>query len=59
MRKTTLPELDKFRGVTSYPLGRRIGEALFKRDMMVTLSPNMGRMRHPYRNGKLLATPRE
>jgi len=58
MRKVTLPELDKLRGVTSYPLGRRIGEVLFKRDTMVIQSPNTGRMRHPYCDGKLLATLR-
>lgn len=58
MRKATPRELDKLRGVASYQLGRRVGEALFKRGVMIVHSRRTGRIRHVYRDGKLLATLR-
>lgn len=58
VRKVTDQELIKLRGVGSYQLGKGIGEVLFKRDTKVFHSPRTGRMRHLYRDGKLLATLR-
>ncbi len=58
MRKVTAEELIKLRGVASYQLGRGTGEVLFTGKTMVTHSSRTGRMRHLYRDGKLLATLR-
>ncbi len=58
MRKATAQELLKLRGVADYQLGRGTGEVLFKRNTMVVHSPRTGRIRHLYREGRLLATLR-
>jgi len=58
VRKVTAEELVKLRGVANYQLGRGVGEALFTGTTKVVHSPRTGRMRHLYRDGKLLATLR-
>jgi len=58
MRKATAEELFKLRGVASYQLGRGTGPALFTKETMVVHSSRTGRMRHLYRDGKLVATLR-
>lgn len=58
MRRVTEEQLMKLKGVANYQLGRGVGEALFTRTTMVVHSPRTGRMRHLYRNGKLIATLR-
>ena len=58
MRKASYRELDKIRGVASYQLGRGTGEALFRRGVMIVHSQRTGRIRHIYRDEKLLATLR-
>jgi len=58
VRKATAEELVKLRGIANYQLGRGVGEALFIGKTMVVHSSRTGRMRHLYRDGKLLATLR-
>lgn len=58
MKKASYRELKKIRGVASYQLGRGVGEALFKRGVMIVHSRRTGRIRHIYSDRKLLATLR-
>jgi len=58
VRKATAGGLVKLRGIANYQLGRGVGEALFTGKTIVVHSPRTGRMRHLYRDGRLLATLR-
>lgn len=58
MKNPSYRELKKIRGVASYQLGRGVGEALFRRGVMIVHSRRTGRIRHVYGDGKLLATLR-
>lgn len=58
LEKPTWRELRKLRGVASYQFGRGFGDALFRGDIQVTHSRKTGRIRHIYRDGKLISTLR-
>jgi 7-cyano-7-deazaguanine tRNA-ribosyltransferase len=45
-------------GVANYQFGKGAGAALFARGIRVACSKRTGRIRHIYRNGKLIATLR-
>ena len=54
----TASQLRKLVGIANYQFGKGAGLALFARGIRVALSRRTGRMRHIYKNGKLIATMR-
>jgi 7-cyano-7-deazaguanine tRNA-ribosyltransferase len=46
------------KGVADYQFGRGAGAALFGKEVRIVCSRRTGRIRHVYRNGKLIATLR-
>jgi predicted RNA-binding protein (TIGR00451 family) len=52
------PQLRKIVGIASYQFGNDAGMTLFARGIRVALSRRTGRMRHIFKNGKLIATMR-
>jgi 7-cyano-7-deazaguanine tRNA-ribosyltransferase len=53
-----LLQLRKLVGVANYQFGKDAGVALFDKGIRVACSKRTGRIRHIYRNGKLIATLR-
>ena len=58
MDRPTLTQLRKLVGVANYQFGTGIGPALFNKQVFVECSRRTGRIRHIYRNGRLIATLR-
>ena len=56
--RPTMSQLRKLVGVANYQFGSDAGMVLFTGRVHVTCSRRTGRMRHIYRNGKLVATLR-
>jgi len=54
----TAAQLRKLIGIADYQFGKDAGLALFSNGIQVALSRRTGRMRHIYKNGKLVATMR-
>ncbi len=54
----TASQLRKLMGIANYQFGNDAGIALFASGIQVALSRRTGRMRHIYKNGKLIATLR-
>jgi predicted RNA-binding protein (TIGR00451 family) len=52
------PQLRKLVGIANYQFGKDAGTALFSGRIGVALSKRTGRMRHIFKNGKLIATMR-
>jgi len=58
MERPTPSQLRKLVGVANYQFGLGVGSALFNRRIMIACSRRTGRIRHVYREGRLLATLR-
>lgn len=58
MDRPTLAELRKLVGVANYQFGAGVGHALFNNQVRIERSRRTGRIRHIYRDGKLIATLR-
>ena len=58
LESPTLLQLRKLVGIANYQFGRGAGAALFDRGIRIACSKRTGRIRHVYRNGKLIATLR-
>jgi len=54
----TAAQLRKLMGIADYQFGKEAGSALFSKGIQVALSRRTGRMRHIYKNEKLIATMR-
>jgi 7-cyano-7-deazaguanine tRNA-ribosyltransferase len=58
MDRPTLAELRKLVGVANYQFGANAGHALFDNQVRIERSRRTGRIRHIYRDGRLIATLR-
>lgn len=58
LKSPTLLQRRKLVGIANYQFGKDAGAALFDRGIRVACSKRTGRIRHIYRNGKLIATLR-
>ncbi len=58
MDRPTTTQLRKLIGVANYQFGGGVGSILFNRQVEVECSRRTGRIRHIYREGKLIATLR-
>lgn len=58
LKSPTPHQLRKLVGVANYQFGKGAGAALFARGIRVACSKRTGRIRHIYREGKLIATLR-
>lgn len=58
MIRPTLAQFRKLVGVANYQFGGGAGSVLFDKRVLIECSKRTGRIRHIYRNGKLVATLR-
>ncbi len=58
MIRPTLAQFRKLVGVANYQFGAEAGSVLFDKRILIECSKRTGRIRHIYRNGKLVATLR-
>ena len=58
LEKPTPLQLRKLIGVANYQFGRGVGPVLFGKDVRIACSRRTGRIRHIFRNGRLIATLR-
>ena len=58
MDHPTRSQFRKLTGVANYQFGRGAGAALFKGDVRIECSRRTGRIRHVFKNGRLVATLR-
>jgi predicted RNA-binding protein (TIGR00451 family) len=58
IQKATWRDLRKLRGIANYQFGKELGNAVFKRSIELTRSRKTGKIRHIFRDGKLIATLR-
>jgi 7-cyano-7-deazaguanine tRNA-ribosyltransferase len=58
LKRPTLPQLRKLRGIANYQFGKDVGVILFDRGIRIVCSKRTGRIRHVYRDGQLIATLR-
>jgi predicted RNA-binding protein (TIGR00451 family) len=58
MKRPSDSQRRKLIGVGNYQFGKRVGNALFNRKLMIECSRKTGRIRHVYRQGELVATLR-
>jgi 7-cyano-7-deazaguanine tRNA-ribosyltransferase len=58
MERPTLGQMRKLVGVANYQFGAGVGSILFNKRIMIKRSRRTGRIRHIYREGRLLATLR-
>jgi 7-cyano-7-deazaguanine tRNA-ribosyltransferase len=58
LKPPTPIQLQKLVGIANYQFGHNVGKVLFERGVRITTSRRTGRIRHIYRQGKLIATLR-